>query len=175
MLRSLLIYTLALLLAGCGKHEAPSPAPLSPVVTPAPQPAETRIREIAQAIAVDMGAVTTVKTAGVGAPVLIFEEIHNIARGQLEESVMLARAHDQFGLKNVVLEGFYEGAIEGAAQRIRDEAKKRPGVEIEEMAAALVADGELSSVEFLALGLSRCACYEGGKVGDGSTFARASI
>jgi hypothetical protein len=96
-------------------------------------------------------ALEKLKKRGTKGPIFVFEEVHTSRVGQLQIATMLVRLHDKDGLKKVGLEGsiwsghpldssWYHTIGGDAARPIK-----------EDVAVRMVAGGDISSSEFIAM------------------------
>lgn len=130
-------------LAGCGGSPSAS----------APQPvARPELRKVAQTASEALAKIQNSGGSGnTFAPVILFEERHDLRAVQVQEAISMARMHDQFGMKDIALEGYLkdEGPVDTSW------IKKACGSEGANARAravvSLLREGEISSVEFMKL------------------------
>ena len=106
---------------------------------------------IVAAIIPDVGQSKVVENNGTGAPVIVFEENHASVKGQIQQAMMLTRLHDNFKLNSIILEGYSAGSLDESAAKIRKLMSGSSGEIKENIAASLLAEGEISAVEFIKL------------------------
>ena len=140
---------LALVLSACSKQaaqptEAPPPAAAPPTI-------HSAVAEMARTISAGAGTVGDVKSDGTTGPVLVLEENHAASLGQLNQALLLTRAYEKYGLRTVVLEGYSQGDVDAAAGKLRQKLSGPAGNAVEDVGAALVSEGEITAVEFVAL------------------------
>ena len=109
------------------------------------------LSRMADQIARDIGQVRQLGTKGSLGPVFVFEEFHTSRVGQLQIAVMLLRLHDRYGMRLIGLEGAIQSdralnagwfhSLGGASARGRRE----------DVALRMLAEGEISAPEFMAL------------------------
>jgi hypothetical protein len=107
-----------------------------------------------------MGKTGVVHDAGEGAPILVIEEDHGSITGQLQQAVMLNRLHEKYGLVNLVLESYSEGSLDDGAQNVRKAIANGTN---EEIAAAMLSEGEINAVEFIKITHPTVAVIKGEK------------
>ncbi len=108
------------------------------------------VAAIGAALPREAGTVKTVSEGEVGAPIVVIEESHDSRAGQLETAVVLSRLHDQFGLRDVVLEAlFQENPEDGVPPP--EIATRGSTLERAHYMARLVRDGEIGGGEFATL------------------------
>lgn len=112
---------------------------------------QANIGNVASEVATGVGEVRKIASEGTGGPLFVFEEFHTSRVGQLQIAVMLLRLHDRHGLRIIGLEGhlqsvkpldvnWFHTAGGSAASQVR-----------EDVALRLLAEGEISSAEFMAM------------------------
>jgi len=136
-------------LGGCNKQPA-QPAPIGGVP---PGPAALDAATVAGAVVGNVAKVGKTAAGAVGAPVIILEENHAQRLGQLQLAVVLARLHEQYGLRDVVLEGYLDGGPEIGLGWWRDATEPMTDTQRQRVAVRLLAEGEISAVECAALAL----------------------
>jgi hypothetical protein len=120
---------------------------------PLPSPPVT-VRDldtIAKEVVVDVGAVQATHTRGKTGPVFVFEEFHTSRVGQLRIAVMLLRLHEKYGLKTIGLEGTVQSPRPLDATWFHNAGGKDAQDAREDVAVRMLAEGEISSPEFMAL------------------------
>jgi hypothetical protein len=114
---------------------------------------------VATKIAGGLGVVRKTMASGDKGPIFVFEEYHTSRVGQLQIATMLLRLHDGYGLKKIGLEGAIQSpkAIDTSWFHAAggEPAKK----EREDAAVRMLADGEISSAEFMALAFPDVEVY----------------
>ena len=113
--------------------------------------ARSAVIDVARRITEGVGTVQSTFTDGTSGPVYVIEEFHTSRVGQLEIAVMLLRLREHFGVKKVGLEGAIQSprALNGSWFRHAggDDAKTAR----EDVAVRMLAEGEISSSECLAM------------------------
>src|SRR5271157_3237553 len=106
---------------------------------------------IAQEISTGVGVIQKTSDAGTKGPMFVFEEVHTSRVGQLQIAIMLLRLHDKYGLKKLGLEGgIWSGRpLDSKWYHNLDGGGARS--EKEDVAVRLVAEGEISSSELMAM------------------------
>jgi hypothetical protein len=105
----------------------------------------------ARAISDGVGVVQKTSDNGSKGPVFVFEEVHTSRIGQLQIAIMLLRLHDKYGLKRIGLEGgIWSGRPLDSTwyQNVDGSGAKS---EKEDVAVRMVAQGEISSSELMAM------------------------
>src|SRR6266849_6589831 len=87
------------LLAGCGSSSTTTlppevPRPDLQTVTQTASEGSASIRNLANA------------NGSAFAPVVLFEERHDLRAVQVQEALVMVRMHDQFGMRDIALEGY---------------------------------------------------------------------
>jgi hypothetical protein len=156
-------WTIALLLFiatcfGCSSDNKNTVENSSPPVQSSTQSAtntspasSSKVEEMANDVTKGVGAVQkTAATEGKG-PVFVFEEVHTSRVGQLEIAVMLLRLHEKYGLKKIGLEGsVYSGkALDASWFHNMGGASSKS--DREALGVRWLAEGEISSPEFMTL------------------------
>jgi len=141
--------------------------------------ADTKLGQIAKAIADGVGTVQDVDAKGDKGSVIVLEEYHTSRVGQLQDAVMLVRLHDRYGLSTVGLEGCVQSAR--ALNATRFHAMGGPGAKDarEDVAVRMLAEGEISQAEFTTMvfpdvavrGLEKAEEYQVRPQGEGSPAA----
>jgi hypothetical protein len=98
-----------------------------------------------------VGIIQAPMSAGKSPPVVVFEEYHTSCLGQLEIAVMLVRLHDHHGLVSIGLEGAIQRERPLDAKWFRRGGNAGQGDPREDVAVAMLAEGEISAAEFMAL------------------------
>jgi hypothetical protein len=136
------VFLMLLFLAACGESTTPQPKPIS-------------IQQIAENITKDVGTVTQISEKGdPHRKVIVFEEDHSSRAGQIEIAVMLNRLYENYGLRNIGLEGAFVGETITAPPWLQSHPSfkaKQPISHREDVIAQLLEDGAISSSEFMAL------------------------
>ncbi len=131
-------------LAGCGG----SPTTSLPPAVPRPD-----LQAVAQTASEASATIRNVAKASGNAfaPVVLFEERHDLRAVQVQEALAMVRMHDQFGLRDIALEGYLkdEGPVDtswmkNASGPVSTNARARAVV-------SLLREGEISSAEFMKL------------------------
>jgi hypothetical protein len=131
-------------LAGCGD---------SPSASAPPAIARPELQTVAQKASETVAKIRN-SSNGSGnafAPVVLFEERHDLRAVQVQEALAMVRMHDQFGMKDIALEGYLkdEGPVDTSWM------KKASGAEGAGFRAravvSLLHEGEISSAEFMKL------------------------
>jgi hypothetical protein len=141
--------------------------------------ADTKLGQIAQAIADGVGTLQEADAKGDKGSVIVFEEYHTSRVGQLQGAVMLVRLHDLYGMRTVGLEGYVQSAHAMNATRFQAMGGPEAKEKREEVAVRMLAEGEISQAEFMALvfpdvavrGLEKAAEYQVKPQGEGSPAA----
>lgn len=105
----------------------------------------------AQTVSAGVGVVKKSSNEGTRGPVYVFEEVHTSRIGQLQIATMLLRLHDKYGLKNIGLEGGIWSGHALKADWYRNLGGAATKDEAEDVAVQLVAQGEFSSSELMAM------------------------
>jgi hypothetical protein len=113
--------------------------------------AQARVADVAAAIAEGVGTIKSSFAEGSTGPVYVFEEFHTSRVGQLEIAVMLVRLREQFAVKRVGLEGAIRSPRALDATWFHHAGGDGGPAEREDVAVRMLAEGEISSAEFLAL------------------------
>jgi hypothetical protein len=109
------------------------------------------VAEVASQISAGVGNVQQVFAEGTKGTVYVFEEVHTSRVGQIEEAIMLLHLHDSFGVKEIALEG---APISRHPLNARwFDSLGGPGSRglREDIAVRMLAEGEISSAEFMTL------------------------
>lgn len=107
--------------------------------------------EIARAASDKVGAAKQSAPGRTGIPMVVLEERHNSRIGQLQHAIILARLHDQHGLKDIVLEGYLkERPPINTDWFTKAVAEKTPKARAR-IAARFLKQGDISAAEFMKL------------------------
>ena len=109
------------------------------------------IAAVAARIADRVGIVTATSNDGSLPAVFVFEEYHNSRIGQLEIAVMLHRLRERHGIRSVGLEGAYQSPDDLDATWFHRLGGAEGQERRENVAVRMLAEGEISSAEALAL------------------------
>jgi hypothetical protein len=99
----------------------------------------------------DVGTIQKTVSTGDKGQVFIFSEYHTSRIGQLQIATMLLRLHDKYGLKKIGLEGKVTSAKPINAAWFQGAGGEQAKAEREALGVRMVADGEISSAEFIAM------------------------
>lgn len=149
---------------GCTKSETvvqnPQPGATS-TAAPAPQVKQSpsKVGDIAKEIVKEVGSVQKTSASGEQGPLFVFEEFHTSRVGQVQIATMLLRLHDKYGLKKVGLEGAMYSGRPLNASWFRNMGGERAHQKREDLGVRLLAEGEISSAEFIALVFSDSEVY----------------
>lgn len=154
----LVIFTILVTACGSPATEPVSSAtePVSPATEPVstPPPASSvSMKAIAEDIAKDVGKVIQVND---GSPsiVIVFEETHDSTAGQTEIAIMMNRLYENYGMKQIALEGYFKesGKLDATwFQKLPPFIAKQSIREREDVIVQLLQSGEISSSEAMAL------------------------
>jgi hypothetical protein len=122
----------------------------APVSPKAPEISKD-LDKIAKQVAEDVGTVQTTHAQGETGPVFVFEEFHTSRVGQLQIAVMLLRLHEKHGLKRIGLEGTVQSRRPLDGTWFHNAGGKDARDARENVAVRILAEGEISSSEFMAL------------------------
>lgn len=125
-----------------------------PQATYGAQDSRINVEAAAHDISIDVGNVGKISTDGRKGTVFVFEEYHTSRVGQLQIAIMLLRLRDKYGLRMVALEGAVQAPRPLPAQWFHTMGGETAREAREDVAIRMLAEGEISSAEFLAL-LSR--------------------
>ena len=120
------------------------------------QPANIDIELIAQTVSKDIALIKEVYEGTSSRNIFILEERHNSISGQIELAFVLNRLAEQFNIKDIRLEGAFanKGRVESKHfNQLMDKVKNKassPQLRVN-MASRFLAEGEISSAEFMAL------------------------
>jgi len=112
----------------------------------------TDLRRAAEVVANGVGDIGKIKTGDRSrGPVFVFDENHISRAGQIEIAVMLLRLHEKFGLIAIGLEGFIKSnkALDGSW--FHGSGGAAAGDARQDVAVRMLAEGEISSSEFMTL------------------------
>ena len=98
-----------------------------------------------------VGAVLKTNSNGNKGHIFVFEEFHTSRIGQLQIAAMLVRLHDKYGLKRIGLEGKVQSSPALDAAWYRSAGGEPATAEREDLAVRIVAEGEISSAELMAM------------------------
>ncbi len=110
-------------------------------------------RDMLADVTLDVGSVAEIKRGFEGRRVCVFEEKHSSVAGQLEIAIMLLRLHDRYGLWHIALEGFTTDKPFPQTQWYREIGGPDDEEIRHEVLAGILREGEISSVELVALTL----------------------
>jgi len=130
--------------------------------------ADSALGKTAAEIAKGVGEVRETDPDGSKGTVFVFEEYHTSRLGQLEIAVMLLRLHDEHNLRLIGLEGAVQSARALDASWFHNAGGAAAAGAREDVAVRMVAEGEISAVEFATLvfpdvqvqGLERSDLYD---------------
>jgi hypothetical protein len=140
------------LLVGVFACDSASPPSSAPSSTPSSSSVPSLdAAAVAQEISSGVGTVLKTSTAGTRGPIFVFEEVHTSRIGQLQIATMLLRLHDRHSVKTIGLEGsVWTGRpLQGTWYQGIDKNQARGAKE--DLAVRMVADGEISSSELMAI------------------------
>lgn len=107
-------------------------------------------QEIAQAAPVGVETLTQ-SSGGKGVPVIVQEERHNSRVGQLQHATSLARLHDKYGLRDIVLEGYLKDRSDINTDWFTKCVSKKTAEARARVAIQFLKNGEISAAEFMKL------------------------
>lgn len=123
------------------------------------QSAQLDVKQIAESATREIGTIPRSGKGDRGAAILIIEETHTSRSGQLEQAIALVRLHDEFGLRDIALEGYLK---ERPAINTAWFAKSSRGLTPTErtaVVAQMLRDGEISAAEFMELSYDDIALH----------------
>jgi hypothetical protein len=136
-------FALTVLMSGCNSSSPAAPATV----------ARPELQTVAQAAS---ESVATIRNSGKAAgnafaPVVLFEERHDLRAVQIQEAIAMNRMHDKFGLRDIGLEGYLkdEGPIDTSWMTKASGAQSPEGRA--RAVVSLLREGEISSAEFMKL------------------------
>ncbi len=132
---------LGVLVAGCTPKEQAQPVAA---------PSAVSVAEIASSISPEHGSVIEVHE-GSGTPIVVFQEMHNSILQQTQIAAMLNTLYVRFGLRTVGLEGASLGEFSLPDDIRGSYEPSTPLNEREDAAVQLLANGEISAPELLAI------------------------
>jgi hypothetical protein len=121
------------------------------LLTQAAEAQRLDVVKVATEIAKGVGTVGRKVSTGTTGPVFVFEENHAAKVGQLQIAVMLVRLHDRHGLRTVGLEGALQSPRPLAGQWFHNAGGPSAKWAREDVAVRMLAEGEISSAEFMTL------------------------
>jgi hypothetical protein len=149
---SLIALMSVLLISGCsGTTSTPQTSATPPQATgDQPQYSGPGAQEIAQAVSVGVETLTQ-SSGGKGIPVIVQEERHNSRVGQLQHAASLARLHDKYGLRDIVLEGYLKDRSDINTDWFTKCISKKTAESRARVAIQFLKNGEISAAEFMKL------------------------
>jgi len=109
------------------------------------------IAPAAQEIVSGVGSVQKTVTNGTQGPIFVFEEYHTSRLGQLQIATMLTRLHDKHALRKIGLEGAIWSGQPLDATSYQHAGGDQARLEREDLGVRMLAEGEISSAEFMAM------------------------
>src|ERR1035441_3368903 len=98
-----------------------------------------------------VGAVLKTNSNGNKGPIFVFEEFHTSRIGQLQIAAMLVRLHDKYGMRRIGFEGKVQSSPALDAAWYRSAGGELAKADREDLAVRMVAEGEISSAELMAM------------------------
>lgn len=107
--------------------------------------------EIGGTVAGGIGRVGDVWASGSKGTVFVFEEFHTSRVGQLQIAAMILRLHDKYDVRKIGLEGAIQSSRPLNAKWFHHAGGETAKPAREDVAVRMLAEGEISSAEFIAL------------------------
>jgi len=109
------------------------------------------VAEVAGKVADDVGTIGQTVATGAKGPIFVFDEYHTSRVGQLQIAIMLLRLHNQYGVTTFGLEGAIQSPRPIAGDWFHNAGGDNARSAREDVAVRMLAEGEISSMEFMAL------------------------
>ena len=157
--RILVVLVASILTSGCGSSSTDNQLAASGPALRAPSRPTLDVGPVAKAIVEGVGTVQQTNSIGDKGPVFVFEEYHTSRIGQLQIAAMLVRLHDKYGMRKIGLEGKAQASGVMNANWYRGAGGDSAKDEREDLAVRMVAEGEISSAELMAMQYSDVDVY----------------
>jgi hypothetical protein len=112
---------------------------------------QLKVAEVAGKVVDGVGTVGKIVSTGTKGPVFVFDEYHTSRVGQLQMAIMLLRLHDRHGLTTFGLEGAIQSSRPLAGDWFHQAGGEGARLAREDVAVRMLAEGEISAMEFMAL------------------------
>ena len=120
---------------------------------------QLNVVEAANRAVVDVGKVGETASKGKKGPVFVFAEYHTSRVGQLQIAIMLLRLYELYGVKTIGLEGAMQSTKPLNGQWFHTAGGPTAKSFREDVAVRMVAEGEISTAEFMTLLFSDVETY----------------
>jgi polyhydroxyalkanoate synthesis regulator phasin len=122
--------------------------------TSQPPPAQASRPDVEQVAKASSSLVATTRKVVPGqgrAPVILFEERHDLRAVQVQEAIAMIRMHDQFGLRDIALEGYLKDMKPVDTSWVAHISASQGANVRAKVVVSLLREGEISSAEFMKL------------------------
>jgi len=144
-------------LGGCSKEQSSNPSSKTHSLTNKqefstnPKEPIVEVKAISQSVSQGLGTVTRLGEGTKGSPIIVLEETHTSLSGQLEQAIVLVRLYEQFGLRDIALEGYLKERPPITTEWFSKAGRGLTVIERSSVAAQMLSEGEISAAEFMKL------------------------